>query len=790
MMDKTNLQDSNDFSESVLISQRIIPYLRNLGYRYLESEAPVSIGAIKARADVIVYRGKEKVEPYIVVEAKRRLPSEITLLDPAVQQAFTIAVALGTSVRYLLVTDGRRYQWFERSSEGSSLVQLTDSPETDQKTDQLASLSKSLIPVTDPDQFVRLMRSAAQVLAEEGVVSGLRLGIELNRILIAKLHDEQVMLAGGNSNFISYDEPAELVARKIEQLYKAAIIHLNGVPTPERGWLIPPQTLLTVVRILEPYALSFVTSSIRGHFFWQALSNFTRVGEGTFTTPVPLAELLVQLVRPRKDERIIDPACGTGLFLIESLKYMEAQSFTEEKMLSDLQSVSYQYQQNVLGVEWNAEVAELAITNLVLNSISPRGIIRANALNRRELERFGIQMGAYDIVLLDPPIGIPVKDLEILHQYAILGQSGRATSEMLFVELAIELARPGGVLALVVPDSLLALPSYLQLRRWILDRTTPRAIISLPTEAFAPAGHSGKATILLLKKNTSDARIDDTVLVADVQSVGYDKYGQTVGQSDLPDLIEAVRTFLETGQVKVNGHESQLKVWSVNVKELSDTRLDVLQLSPTDRDIFHALQGSRYSTVRLDQLVDVISGHNFKKYVEKGPNTALVLQAGSVRDLALDFSTAPAIALEEYENMKRAQVKMGDVLVTTGQYLGRAAAIDDLPDRAVASGAVTILRPLPESKINPFFLAAVISSELGKKQIAQRAISIAQPYIRRTDLGTISIPLPDLWKQQEIVARIRAMLTESQKLIQRVHELELTAKQLVITELLEADDNA
>ncbi len=338
-MDITKLQDSNEFSESVLISQRIIPYLRNLGYRYLESEVPVSIGASKAVADVIGYRDKEKVEPYIVVEAKRRLPSEVTLLDPAVQQAFTIAVALGTSVRYLLVTDGHKYQWFERSSEGSSLVQLTDPPETDQKTDQLISLSKTLIPVTDPDQFIRLTRSAAQVIEKEGVVSRLRMGIELNRILIAKLYDEQVMLAGGNSNFISHDEPAELIASKIEQLYKAAIIHLNGVPTQERAWLISPQTLLTVVRILEPYALSFVTSSIRGHFFWQVLSNFTGVG-GTYTTPVPLAELLVQLVRPRKDERIIDPACGTGLFLIESLKYIEAQSFAEEITLSDLQGVS------------------------------------------------------------------------------------------------------------------------------------------------------------------------------------------------------------------------------------------------------------------------------------------------------------------------------------------------------------------------------------------------------------------------------------------------------------------
>src|SRR5260221_14697081 len=116
-MDIANLQDPNDFSESVLISQRVIPYLQNLGYQYLDSNAPVSIGNSKARADVVVYSNKDKVEPYIVVEVKRRLPNEVTLLDPSVQQAFTKAVSLGTSVRYLLVTDGSRYEWFERSAE-------------------------------------------------------------------------------------------------------------------------------------------------------------------------------------------------------------------------------------------------------------------------------------------------------------------------------------------------------------------------------------------------------------------------------------------------------------------------------------------------------------------------------------------------------------------------------------------------------------------------------------------------------------------------------------------------
>jgi len=790
MMDNIDLGDRNDFSESVLISQRVIPYLHNLGYKFLSTNLPITKRNRIIQADVVVYNDKEKIEPYIVVEVKRKLPNEVTLLDPAVQQAFTLAVELGPSVRYLLISDGQRYDWFERSAKGTSLVQLSNPPETEQRTEQLLLLSKSLVPITDPEQFIRLMQLAIQVLREE-IPNGLKVGIELNRILIAKLYDEQVILEGQDSNFTSTNETAELVASKIEKLYKNAVTHLNDLPPKDGLWILSPRALLNVVKILEPYALSFVTPNIRGHFFWQTFPNFINFyKEGVFTTPALLAELLVELVEPHQGDRIIDPACGTGLFLIESLKHIEIQSLTGENPFSSIEDIAYKYQQNVVGVEWNPEVAELARTNLVLNGISPKQIVRANALDERELKSFGIEKGIYDIVLLDPPIGMPTRDDAILRQFEVTKQSGKITLEELFIERAIDLTRPGGMLAIFVPDSLLAGPTYLHFRRWLLNRTIPRAIISLPTETFAPSGHTRKATILLLRRRSTDVRLDDTVLVADVQSIGYDKFGQATNQSDLPDLIKAVRTFLDVGQIEVNKEGSKLKVWLVAINELIDTRLDVTQLNPAGQDILLALEGSQYRIVRLDQIVDIISGNNFKKYVEKGPKTAIVLQAGAVKDLVLDISSAPYISLEEYEEMKRVQVKIGDVLVTTsGQYLGRAVAIDDLTENGVASGAVTILRPLSGSGINPFFLAAVISSDLGKKQIAQRVLGIAQPYIRRTDIGKISIPLPSLRKQEEIAARIRGMLTESQMLVKRVHELESSAKQLVITELLAGDDN-
>ncbi len=778
----TNFEEPKRVFESVIISQKVIPYLQNLGYVHFESEVPIHSASGRSRTDVVVYLDDDKSKPYIVVETKQKLSNEIELLDPAVQQAFVKAVAIGKHVRYLLITDGQKHFWFERSSEGRSLVQLSRAPEKPKESHFLPS-ETPLVAVADPQQFSRLMQSAIEVLMQEGMILGVRMGIELNRILIAKLHDERIVQGGGPHRFKADLGTDEQVASNIEQLYREAFIELGGKPLEEGLWFLSPHALSTVVKILEPYALSSVTSSIRGHLFWQTFSELIRKNEAEFTTPVPLADFLVQLTQPHPGQRIIDPACGTGLLLIAAHEFIETQIATERRLSSNI-STRLSLQDEIVGVEINAEVGELAITNLVLNGLSPRQIIKANALDKRELELLGIKMNSYDVVLLHPPIGLAPKNEHVLSQFGI--SSSRATLEMLFVELSIELLRPGGVSALLVPDTFLSSPAYQNVRSWILHRTRPRAIISLPPETFNPLDHSGKATILLLEKEPTESKFGDRVIIADVQSVGYDRFGHSIGKNDLPDLIEALDAYRTSGNIEIDSQEGKLRLWTVALNDLSPKRLDVGQFDPTSNEIVYALRHGQYPSVRLNEVVDIISGRNFKTYIEKGLNTAVLVQAGAVRDLTLDLSNIPSISVKDYDSAKSAHIKTGDILVTTtGAYLGRAAVFDLQNTQAVASGAVTILRPSPGSNVDPFFLAAVISSALGKEQIAQRqAASTGQPYIRRTDLGTITIPLPNLRKQRELAERIRRLLLEAQNLTKRAQEIESSAKKIIVNELL------
>src|SRR5258708_21693769 len=236
-MDNDKTQVPNKLSETLLISQKVIPYLHNLGYKYLDNEFHVAIGSSKGRADLIAFTDRDKTKPYIVVEVKKNIPHEVTLFDPPVQNAFTLAVALGDTARYLLITDGYSYYWYERSTESGSLLQISSPPEIIQESNR-SLLQKTLTPITDPEQFLRIMQSAIQALNREGVLSELRIGIEINSILIAKLYDEQVVLDGGRSNFRTDFETPIQIAQKIEELYNAALSNLDGVSSKEGLWFL------------------------------------------------------------------------------------------------------------------------------------------------------------------------------------------------------------------------------------------------------------------------------------------------------------------------------------------------------------------------------------------------------------------------------------------------------------------------------------------------------------------------------------------------------------------------
>lgn len=780
-------KQSNERPELFVLNQRVLPYLQRLGFTYIESDVGVYLGTRLVATDAVVYLDESKREPYIVIQVKHTVRSQPSLLDPSVQQAFTAAIALGDSVRYLLITDGEKHFWFERIPESQSLITLEYAPELKLQSHQPLMFDDLLIPVIDPVQYHLLLQSVIDVLRKEGLSFGIRMAIELNRVIISKIYDEYQHRTNENDEyrFNARENDPQIVSHRVKMLYQDAVFLVSKKTMEEGIWSLSPRALLSAVKILEPYSISGVSQDVINRTFWTMFPSLLKREEGAFTTPWPLATLIAQLAHPNIGEQIIDPACGTGLLLLEIVKFAKSQFFeTNNDRIINEWAVS-----DIVGVEINSEVAELASTNFIINGLSYTNIVNADALDTRSIEKSGILRNSYDVVVSNPPFGSYLNRGEkYIYEYYLSNITSKINIETLFLERSVDLLRKGGRLVILIPDSFLSSPQLAQARSWLLENTTNRAIISLPPETFAMAGHSGKASILLLEKR-QPLSLQEPVLIADIKNIGYDRFGQPMRENDIPRLIEVVREFQETGNISLSLDPKGMRVWSVPVGRLKSERLDVSQLDPEGDQLVNALNYGRYPTVKIEEIAEIISGRNFKVYIKQEPGTAVVIQAGAVREMEINLSLAQYISQDDYVAAGRVKLQIGDVLVTTtGQYLGRAAVIEALPEAAVTSGAVTILRP--KSDIDPVFLAAVTNSAIGKEQIYRRqAAATAQPYIRRSDLGQVIIPLPPLPVQRELAYRLTSMIEEVRNLQRRAIEIEENARKLIVSELLGTANN-
>jgi SAM-dependent methyltransferase len=482
----TNRESSeeNYSSEIARINDLVLPYLYDIGFRYIEREVRVNLGSRLIYVDIVAYLDNTMDTPVAIAEVRRNINSTPSLLDPAVQQAFSASAALGDSVKYLLISDGIRHHWFERVLEKQNLIVLQTHPQIDHRDRAVFQPNlfvDSLIPVSDPALYRHLLQSAIEIMKKEGLSFSIRMAIEINKIIIAKLYDESQNQNLDTKDYkfsVSVDNPIN-IPEQIHALYQNALVAAGSQPLEPDQWNLSPNTLTSIVRLLDPYYISSVNPEVLDRTFWEMFPNLLRRDESIYTTPRPLASLVSQLAHLGAKEKLIDPACGSGLLLLETYR-RHGGGLHAIDIQSKIGSSGY-----VTGIEVNSEVAKLAATNFVISGLAHSSIVNANSLDIQNLENLGIKLGGYDVVVSSPPFGVmSSKDSNYLDYYETAKVNSNNHVEVLFLELSLLLLRPGGRAVLLVPDSLLSSPHFVSVRKWLLSNTTNRAIISLPPESL------------------------------------------------------------------------------------------------------------------------------------------------------------------------------------------------------------------------------------------------------------------------------------------------------------------
>ena len=321
---------------------------------------------------------------------------------------------------------------------------------------------------------------------------------------------------------------------------------------------LQPRSLAWIVSELQPYSLLETHVDVKGKAYEELVGANLRGDRGEFFTPRNIMRMAVEMVNPKPEEKICDTSCGTGGFLVTAMNHIIEQLKREVADDFGLGEIEWsEYQKRIVddrikqivasdfyGFDINPDLVKATKMNMVMNNDGSGNIHRNDSLLpphewSQELKQdladaLKIQaesitntdsIAFFDVIVTNPPFGsdIPIKDTHILEQFDVghIWRKNRSTGwalsdtlqtsvppEQLFIERCLQFLKPGGRLAIVLPDSILGNPGLGHIRQWLLEKTRIIASVDLHADTFQPRNDTQTSVLILQKKTQAEINED------------------------------------------------------------------------------------------------------------------------------------------------------------------------------------------------------------------------------------------------------------------------------------------
>lgn len=320
---------------------------------------------------------------------------------------------------------------------------------------------------------------------------------ELCKLLALKTYDEAISPSGPALNTRNFGSQEEYCASARMMLMSARALetirrghrHAPSDPSSQSIALSSP-CLARVLQRLEGISLNGLTADNLGEAFQAVLDSTSRQGMGQYFTPPAIVDAIVSIIQPTISERVLDPFCGSGRFLVRSLDFMRTSN--PASALSEVR---------LHGIEKSDRIARIARTNCSFQSEGRPDITHGDFLAIRETSDVPWP-GSFDVIMTNPPFGckVSVKRTSALSAYELAAGKTSVPLEILGLEKAVTMLRPGGRLAIILPDGILSGTRHAKVRNWIHRHLVVRILWSLPPETFAPYGAAINTSIIFASK--------------------------------------------------------------------------------------------------------------------------------------------------------------------------------------------------------------------------------------------------------------------------------------------------
>jgi len=451
-------------------------------------------------------------------------------------------------------------------------------------------------------------------------------------LIFCKMHDEKSprekrrFWTGPQEQFDRQGQ--EAIQKRVLQLFTEVKREYKSIFRGNEEISLSPRALAFIASELAKYDFTRTDVDAKGAAYQEIVGTNLRGDRGQYFTPRGPIKLVVDILGPKENERILDPACGTGGFLVATLAYMmkrfreQAKVRPETESTEEFESLHDRLRRfasnQVLGCDFDPFLIRATQMNMVMAGDGKGHLYHLNSLefpaghlDGLDPARKEIPLESVDVVMTNPPFGaeIPITDPNILKHFDLAhiwerledggfrntGRlQGSVAPEILFIERSLQWLKPGGRMGIVLPDGILGNPAAEYIRWWVLRHSWVLASIDLPVEVFIVEANVNILTSLLflkrkpvdvIKREALGRKKDYPVFMAVAEKVGFDRRGNKMYKrspegDELIEEVETIETITVSGRKVARSLKRKQKILDDDLPVISERYREFRQKHP------------------------------------------------------------------------------------------------------------------------------------------------------------------------------------------------------------------
>jgi len=521
--------------------------------------------------DIAVFSNERKQEDdvYIIVECKKenRKDGKTQLQD-----------YLRFSKAFLGVWFNGKERVFLRKVEKDGRIEFEEIPNIPKYKQRVEDVGKFKRRDLKPTHNLKATFKAIRNHLAANTIGATRdevLAQQLINLIFCKIYDERFTEPNEIVTFRSgVDEEAKDIKERILELFDKVKRKYKEVLDESDVINLDDKSVAYVVGELQNYCLIEAERDIIADAFEAFIGHALKGGQGQFFTPRNVVKMMVDILDPDDEDLIIDPACGSGGFLIEALRHvwrkLDAEGEKYHWNKSNLQEEKMEVALNkIRGIDKDYFLSKVAKAYMAIIGDGKSGIFCEDSLenpkNWKEKARLKIDVGKFSVLLTNPPFGskIPVrgeeklKQFELGHKWKLNKKTGewekgklkdKEAPQILFIERCLQLLKDGGRMAIVLPDGIYGNNQLGYIRKFIMKQARIVAVIDVPIETFQP--NTGTKTSILVLLKTSNIPDNYPVFMTIAETCGHDRRGNLKEDDDIAKIPEEFKKWAKKHNFK------------------------------------------------------------------------------------------------------------------------------------------------------------------------------------------------------------------------------------------------